>query len=68
MFRKTTILFLLLFSVVYAGSSYYQVVGVADDDTLTVRQSASATSKKISSLQPYDTGLPITSFVSTALG
>ena len=40
MLRKTTILFLLLFSVVYAGGSYYQVVGVADDDTLTVRQSA----------------------------
>ena len=58
MLRKTTILFLLS-SVVYAGGSYYQVVGVADDDTLTVRQSASATSKKIGSLQPYDTGLLI---------
>ena len=57
--HKATMLFLLLFSVVYAGGSYYQVVGVSDDDTLTVRQSASATSKKIGSLQPYDTGLVI---------
>ena len=51
--------FLLLSSLGLAAGSYYEVVGVADNDTLTVRQSASASSKKLGELMPYDTGIII---------
>jgi len=38
---------------------YYKVTGVAENDTLIIRQSASASSKKVGYLRPYDTGIII---------
>ncbi len=49
--------FLLLSSLSLAATPYYQVTGVADNDTLSVRHSASASSKKVGVLMPYDTGI-----------
>jgi len=39
--QRWTILILLFFTLCFAGASYYKVVGVADDDTLSVRKPAS---------------------------
>ena len=50
---------LLLPSLSLAADSYYKVTGVADDDTLTVRHPASASSKKVGYLMPYDTDIII---------
>jgi hypothetical protein len=55
--KSRAALFVLLGSFCFAGGSYYKVVNVADDDTLSIRQSASAASKKVGELQPYDTGI-----------
>ena len=55
--KSKAVLFVLLGSFCFAGGSYYKVVNIADDDTLSIRQSASATSKKVGELQPYDTGI-----------
>lgn len=52
-------IFLFLSSLSWAAGSYYEVVGVADNDTLSVRQSASASSKKVGELMAYDTGIII---------
>jgi len=43
----------------FADGSYYKVVGVADDDTLSVRKSAFVSSKKTGALLPYDTGITV---------
>lgn len=51
--------FLIFSNFCLAGGTYYKVVGVADNDTLTVRQSASASSKKVGEFMPYDTGIII---------
>ena len=55
--KRWIILISLLSSFCFAGGSYYKITGVADDDTLSVRQSASALSKKMGILLPYDTGI-----------
>jgi len=47
----------LLGSFCFAGGSYYKVVNIADNDTLSIRQLPSASAKKIGELQPYDTGI-----------
>ena len=43
--KRWVILIFLLSSFCFAGASYYKITGVADDDTISVRQSASALSK-----------------------
>ena len=57
--KSKAALFILLGSFCFAGGSYYKVVNIADNDTLSIRQSASATFKKIGELQSYDTGIII---------
>ena len=57
--KRWTILIFLFTSFCFAGGSHYKVTGIADDDTLSVRQSTSASSKKTGSLLPYDTGITI---------
>ena len=61
--RYPTILAVLLLSVSFslAGGGYYRVVGVASDDTLSVRSAPSASAKKLTELMPYDTGIVIDS-------
>ena len=50
----------LLFSgLCLAGDSYYRVVGVAEGDTLSIRQAPSASSKRTGRLYSYDTGFTI---------
>jgi len=59
---KKTLYFIAIFSLsgfCFAGGSYYRVVGVANNDTLSVRQYPSASSKKVASLLPYDTGITV---------
>jgi hypothetical protein len=55
--KSRAALFVLLGSFCFAGGSYYKVVNVEENDTLSIRQSASAASKKVGELQPYDTGI-----------
>lgn len=50
-------LYLFLSSFSFAGGAYYKVTNVADNDTLSIRQSASEGTKKIGVLQSYDTGI-----------
>ena len=57
--KRWTILIFLLSDICFAGGSYYKVTGIEDDDTLSVRQSASASSKKTGTLLPYDTGITV---------
>ncbi len=57
--KRWIILIFLLSSLCFAGGSYYKVTGVVDDDTLSIRQSASASSKKTGALLPYDTGITV---------
>ncbi|BAF72968.1 hypothetical protein [Sulfurovum sp. NBC37-1] len=57
--NRGIILIFLLSGICFAGGLYYKVTGIEDDDTLSVRQSASASSKKTGTLLSYDTGITV---------
>ncbi len=57
--KRWIILIFFLSTLCFAGSSYYKVTGISDDDTLSVRQSVSTSSKKVGILMPYDTGITV---------
>ena len=57
--RRWLILIFFLSTLCFAGGTYYKVTGIADDDTLSIRQLASASSKKIGTLLSYDTGITV---------
>ena len=56
---KNIYIVLVLITGIYADIGYYKVTNVSINDTLSVRTKPSATSKKVTELMPYDTGLQI---------
>lgn len=56
---RLTLFFLFFCSLLYGGGSYSRVVNVASWDSLKVHKYASASSKVIAKLEPYDTGLVV---------
>jgi len=56
---KFYFLFFIFPLLLCSDEAYYKVVNVEKNDTLSVRAKPSASSKKVTELMPYDTGLQI---------